>query len=89
MIDEHLKCDADDCSHVQVVGEITAEMVDMPCPKCGSNLLTPGDWESWQGMRALFDAVKSVIPEGDDDGPKVAMRVGLHGKKTSIEIEPT
>ena len=89
MTDEHLKCDADDCSHVEVVGIITAEMVDMPCPKCGANLLTSEDWESWQGMRLLFDAVKDVMPDSEDGEPKVAMRVGLHGKKTSIEIEPT
>ena len=89
MKDEHLKCDADDCDHVEVVGVITAEMVDMPCPQCGSNLLTSEDWMNWQGLRAIFTAVENVMPEGDSDEPKVAIRVGLHGKKTSIEIEPT
>lgn len=86
MRDEVLNCDAPGCGHVEHVGTITEGMVDMPCPKCGSNLLTLEDWISWQAFSALMNAVEEVVP--DDSGSKLAMRVGLHGRKTRIEIEP-
>ena len=86
MKDEILKCDARSCGHIEKVGTITAKMVDMTCSSCGSNLLTLEDWNGWKLYSALISAVEQLAPE-DDDGPKVSMRVGLHGKKTTIEIE--
>lgn len=87
---EFLKCDSQDCDHVEQVGIITADMIDMPCPKCGANLLTAEDWEAWQPFSEMLGLVSDLTASSPtSDKPKVAMCVGLHGKKTTIEIEPT
>jgi len=86
MRDEVLNCDAPECEHVEKVGVITADMVDMPCPACGSNLLTSEDWVGWKAVSEIMAVVEKIAPDSDG-GPKVSMRVGLHGKKTRIEIE--
>ncbi len=85
---EVLNCDAVDCSHVEAVGKITAEMVGMPCPECGANLLTAEDWEAWKPFSALFSAIAaSPVPDAPSEGDKVSVRVGLHGAKTTIEFD--
>lgn len=76
-MNEVLNCDNPDCGHVEHVGTITADMIDMPCPKCGENLLTAEDFEGWEVVKMLMDAAQSVV--GDvDDGDPVEMRVKLH-----------
>jgi len=55
-----LKCDAAECDHVEHIEAITADMVGKPCPKCGANLLTQGDWDVYStvvqpAMRAMVD----------------------------------
>lgn len=86
MRDEILNCDAPECAHVETVGVVTAEMVDMPCPACGANLLTAADWEDWKAFSEIMAAVEKTAPSEDGEY-KVSMRVGLHGKKISIDIE--
>lgn len=83
---EVLNCDADGCGHVEDVGTITADMVDMPCPVCGANLLTKEDWVAWQPYSAVLSSVQEIV-DPEATGEKVVLRVGLHGPKTSIEIE--
>tara|TARA_R110000850_G_scaffold109178_1_gene221946 strand:+ start:689 stop:970 length:282 start_codon:yes stop_codon:yes gene_type:complete len=85
-MNEVLNCDAKGCGHVEDVGEITADMVDTPCPVCGANLLTNEDWVAWQPYSAVLAAVTDMVgPEAA--GEKVDLRVSLHGLKTSIEIK--
>tara|TARA_R110000850_G_scaffold72801_2_gene159945 strand:+ start:2627 stop:2926 length:300 start_codon:yes stop_codon:yes gene_type:complete len=86
-MNEVLDCDAVDCSHVEVVGKITAEMVGMPCPNCGSNLLTADDWEMWKPFSALLNAVRAIGSDAPSDAEKISVRVGLHGAKTTIEFD--
>ncbi|WP_052465768.1 zinc ribbon domain-containing protein [Phaeobacter sp. S60] len=81
---EVLKCDAAGCGHVEQVMHITAEHVGMPCPKCGSNLLTRQDWEAWRPIQALMLAASSLDSAGS--GEKIELNVRVHGEKTSIEI---
>lgn len=83
---EVLNCDAAGCDHVEPVGRITQDMVDMPCPVCGANLLTKADWIAWQPYSALLSAVSS-LPKSDD-GAETEFRVGLHGATTKIEFGP-
>ncbi|WP_422073918.1 hypothetical protein [Tranquillimonas rosea] len=85
---EHLKCDAAGCDHVEDVDQITEDHVGMPCPKCGANLLTEEDWAEWKPMQALISAMERAGYARPDPGEQtVAMRVGVHGKKTTIEID--
>jgi len=83
---EHLNCDAEGCNHVEQVGTITEEMVGLPCPKCGANLLTAEDWEAWKPLQAIMQIAKAASPACSVDGG-ATIKVGLHGQKTSIEIE--
>lgn len=85
---EFLKCDRPGCDHVEKVGRITADMVGLPCPKCGDNLLNQEDWENWQTFSALFGILSEAV-DGVSDGPHSALsiKVGLHGKKSSVEFE--
>lgn len=85
-MNEVLNCDAADCDHVEPVGTITVDMVDMPCPSCGSNLLTAEDWAAWQPYSALLKSVDTAINPNGDEG-RVAVRVGLHGPKTTIQFD--
>jgi len=80
------RSDAEWCDHVEDVGTITADMVDMLCPVCGSNLLTEEDWIAWQPYSAVLGAVQEMV-DPEATGEKVVLRVGLHGPKTSIEIQ--
>lgn len=85
---EVLKCDAENCGHVEQVGKITADMVGMPCPVCGSNLLTEEDWVAWQPISELLDVVNRLGGSGVAGvGDKMSLRVGLHGPKTTIEFD--
>lgn len=85
---EVLNCDDVDCSHIEKVGKITTEMVGMPCPLCGSNLLTAEDWEAWKPFSALLGAIRRESATAPDLGSeKVSIRVGLHGAKTTIEFD--
>lgn len=83
---EVLNCDAQGCDHVEPVGKITADMVGVPCPKCGANLLTEDDWRNWQPFSSFLSAINGI--DGGEQDQKVSLRVGLHGSKTTIEIEP-
>mgnify|MGYP003653020939 CR=1 FL=1 len=83
---EVLNCDAAGCGHIEQVGKITADMVGLACPRCGSDLLTEADWIAWQPYSALLSAASSMPKT--DDGPKVEFRVGLHGATTKIEFGP-
>ena len=40
-----LKCDAKGCVHVELHKTITKDMINEPCPNCGSNLLTAEDYQ--------------------------------------------
>jgi hypothetical protein len=67
---EFLKCDADGCcNHREDVAEITADMVGKPCPKCGANLLTHGDFEVYV---AVFRPMMAAMHEAGLSRPATA-----------------
>lgn len=52
-----LKCDADGCDHQEQVEDMTEDLIDKPCPKCGSNLLTREDFLQFVPIRAALAAL--------------------------------
>ena len=85
---EFLKCDADDCIHVEQVGAITGDMVNMPCPVCGSNLLTLDDWEKWSALiKPILKAFPHQEIDGTEDGPMIKATVHLHDNKVTVATE--
>ena len=88
---EYLKCDAAGCDHVEDVDVIVAEMVGKPCPKCGANLLTAEDWNTWhERFVPVFNAMKveGLIDPAAPSGPTVAIRVGFHDGGLSFTTKP-
>ena len=83
---EVLNCDAPGCGHVEHVGTITEDMIDMPCPACGANLLTQGDWIAWQPYAKILASLRELDSNPGDE--KVLISVGLHGSKTTIQVQP-
>lgn len=61
-----LFCDNPECEHVEFVAEITQDMVNKPCPECGSNLLTQEDYDVWvnEGVMELLENTKVFDMEG-------------------------
>ena len=84
---EYLKCDARDCEHIEHVDSITEAHVDMPCPKCGESLLTRADWDAWQPMKQMLRVFSSLNFKDNYGDEKVAIRVGVHGQKTTLELD--
>lgn len=89
---EHLNCDAEGCSHVEQVSEITEDHVGMPCPVCGANLLTREDWEAWKPIQAVLRQAKAMAESSGalpDAAPPqgASVHVRHHGGKTTIELE--
>lgn len=78
---EFLKCDHEGCSHVEMCGPFTQEMVGKPCPVCGSSLLTQEDFDGWQRhvapLIAAFDGFRPVMLEADG-ADYVASIIQLH-----------
>lgn len=82
---EVLNCDADGCGHVEHVGTITDEMIGMPCPVCGADMLTQDDWIAWQPYSELLNAINAF--KHVDGVERTVVRVGLHGPKTIIQFD--
>lgn len=85
---EFLKCDTEGCSHVEQVGTITADMVERPCPVCGSSLLTKEDWVKWSAVISpLLKAIMPLTEATTEDGPMIKTTVGLHNNKMTATVE--
>ena len=79
-----LKCDAPGCGYrdesVQV-SEYEAS-IGRPCPLCGANLLTRGDYEITMAIMAIVASVNEAVGPVDAapaDTPRVAIAVELNG----------
>jgi hypothetical protein len=84
---EVLNCDAPGCGHVEEVGTITGEMVGMPCPSCGANLLAEEDWQAWQPIQAIMRAAEKMSEKHGEVTGKASLGVSLKGGTTTIKIE--
>jgi predicted RNA-binding Zn-ribbon protein involved in translation (DUF1610 family) len=79
-----LKCDA--CEWEKPV-TLSREWIDMPCPKCGANLLTEGDYEAAARLKAIVDKLNRVLgpwfgKENAKGGKPV--RINPRERKTTI-----
>ena len=87
---EFLKCDTEGCDHVEQVGTITAEMVERPCPVCGSSLLTQDDWNQWSSVISpMLKAVVSLSEGAPEGGSKTKVSVHVHNQKLTVIAETT
>lgn len=86
---EFLQWDAEGCDHIEDVAEITAEVVK-PCPKCGANLLTEGDWALYStAFRPALDMSASIGPNvraGADTAPDQRAAVDYHDGNINVRL---
>lgn len=87
---EFLKCDATGCDHVEDVAEITADLVGKPCPKCGANLLTEGDWAYYStAFRPALDMLASIglnMRAGENTPPEQRAAFNYHNGNINIRL---
>lgn len=83
-----LKCDT--CGHTGEEVELTEALVDTPCPKCGANMLTRGDYESSKLMHDLAMPLLRMLgatpPPADYEGPVLAVNL-THGTVETREVK--
>lgn len=64
-----IKCDHPECDYVEldVKSEDYPKWVNKPCPKCGSNLLTQADFDSFNQILELATIINNKIGPVPDD----------------------
>lgn len=87
---EFLKCDNEACGIRHDVGTITEGMIGMPCPECGSDMLTQDDWDfyktSIRPMMHLSVALGLSRPADADTPPEMRMSVNSHNGEIRISL---
>lgn len=85
-----LKCDAEGCGYEETVDEISESNIGKPCPKCGSNLLTTGDFEASLFLHRMVNIVNELV--GPINASEISdcalVSVNPHGNKITIEVKP-
>lgn len=87
----YLKCDADGCGCRVPVEAISADDIGRPCPRCGSNLLTEGDFQAYERVMAAIDslnAAAAVLGIRPEDGSTRIVEIGHHDGTTTIFADP-
>jgi hypothetical protein len=86
-----LQCDAPDCDYVSPTAlPWGPELIGMPCPKCGANLLTERDYRLTERFMRVVDFINRVF--GPIFGRRVqppgapSMSVRFHDGETDIKI---
>lgn len=85
---EYLKCDAEGCDHVEVVGVIEESMIGMACPKCSANLLTADDYAFFVATtKPLGKALEALgISKPASFGDPDAFSIGNHKGDLTVRI---
>ena len=87
---EFLKCDNEACGIRHVVGTITEAMIGMPCPECGSDLLTKADWDfhlaAVRPGLAVMIALGLGEPADEDTPEEMRMTVQSHNGELRIKL---
>lgn len=88
-----LKCDADGCDHHETVPEISRDLIDKPCAKCGANLLTEADFEAFtsQVMPVVDMAMALGLLQpitGDIKPDDVVATFHMHDEKATVQTGP-
>jgi hypothetical protein len=86
----NLKCDADGCLHREHVEEYGPHLIDKPCPICGANLLTQEDFDGYEPIRvviqALIDAGHASW-SGEEIKSPVSFSLNHHAGTTTTTIK--
>lgn len=86
---QQLICDVPSCGHVQEIEDLSAKYINMPCPKCGANLLTEEDFEAGMKSLAIVQVLGAlglaVHPDSSDKG--TLMSVNPHAGNINIKIK--
>jgi predicted RNA-binding Zn-ribbon protein involved in translation (DUF1610 family) len=82
-----LHCDK--CHHEIDIAELVESMVDMPCDKCGANMLTRVDYErAVYALTQLASLRKAGLIREADDGSN-GVGISIHAKNGNIDITVT
>jgi len=88
---EYLKCDADWCDYEGNEPDYGAHLIGKPCPKCGADLLTQGDFDQGEPMRTMMQMlVKAGLvfePDADTSHMKAPALLKVKSHKGKIIIE--
>lgn len=91
--EQYLKCDSPDCDHIEFIDDITEEFIDMPCPVCGSNLLTREDYDAFEEtVKPLMEMAKALSPTkggalGGDAESENAVEIDFHIHKNHLTVQ--
>lgn len=87
-----LKCDAEGCGYVDdtVSLEDYNKWLNVPCPKCGANLLTEADHAAVKAMLGVVGWVNAMLPGDHQEQPAEKIRVEMDGSGIpSFKVVPT
>jgi hypothetical protein len=83
-----LKCDACAWEYEKPI-TLSREWIDMPCPKCGANLLTEGDYKAAEKLMKIADMANRILGplfgKEDAEGGKIVC-VNPREHKTTISL---
>lgn len=76
-----IKCDNEECDYndMTVKYEDYKLWVNKPCPKCGQNLLTQQDYDSFMLLIGITEVMNSTMPAPTKGEPMGTMTVNFHG----------
>ena len=83
-----LKCDAENCDHVEYVDDITEDMIGKECPKCGENLLTEEDYAfllPLEKVKNILQELRIISPDDSSDG--IGITIGCHKGKVTASYD--
>lgn len=76
VVDCHgIKCDALGCDYIDPAAVDPAKFLNVPCPKCGANLLTPEDFDAIRMVKALAALISAELPMAEDDTEHITVAV--------------
>ena len=66
-----IKCDNEACDYSEMEAEfIPDKYLNMPCPKCESNLFTQADYDVIKAQMKLVEALNDMFPNAATDNDK-------------------
>ena len=86
-----LKCDNPKCDYMdyEIPFEDYPNWINVPCPKCGSNLLTQEDYDISVSIIKAAELLKRCSGPIDPNAPLAKMKVHLNGSgQVDFEICP-
>lgn len=84
----YLHCDNEECGKNTDIpeGKTLKDCIGIPCPYCGSNLLTQGDYDHTESILAQIELLNGILPPPEEGDKMVEMRYNHHNGRTSIQI---